>query len=218
MSFEKVHNPLKYSQDGWHSRGYLPHFNRGEVLQSVTFRLFDSLPKRAIHLLEHELINLPDSDIRRERFKRIESLLDAGYGKCYLLDQRIAKTVEDTLLYFDGSRYNLHSWCIMPNHVHTMLHLQKQQSLADTIHSIKSFSANRCNSILGRNGSFWYEDYYDRYIRNAAHYNSVINYIETNPVKAALCSRPEEWRYGSAWWRDRGTDTGSAGILARLMK
>jgi len=29
---------------GWHSRGYLPHFDAGATPQSVTFRLFDSFP------------------------------------------------------------------------------------------------------------------------------------------------------------------------------
>jgi putative transposase len=32
---------------GWHSRGYLPHFDSQEIVQFVTFRLADSLPKEA---------------------------------------------------------------------------------------------------------------------------------------------------------------------------
>jgi putative transposase len=32
---------------GWHSRGYLPHFDSQDVIQFVTFRLADSLPKAA---------------------------------------------------------------------------------------------------------------------------------------------------------------------------
>ena len=31
---------------GWHSRGYLPHYDGGEVPQFITFRLGDSLPER----------------------------------------------------------------------------------------------------------------------------------------------------------------------------
>jgi putative transposase len=33
---------------GWHSRGYLPHFDSQDVVQFVTFRLADSLPKEAL--------------------------------------------------------------------------------------------------------------------------------------------------------------------------
>ena len=32
---------------GWHSRGYLPHFDSQDIVQFVTFRLADSLPKEA---------------------------------------------------------------------------------------------------------------------------------------------------------------------------
>ena len=30
---------------GWYSRGYLPHFDAGQILQSITFRLADALPQ-----------------------------------------------------------------------------------------------------------------------------------------------------------------------------
>ena len=33
------------SYKGWHSRGYLPHFDSAETVQFVTFRLADSLPR-----------------------------------------------------------------------------------------------------------------------------------------------------------------------------
>jgi hypothetical protein len=33
-----------HSDDGWRSRGYLLHFDKGGITQFVTFRLFDSLP------------------------------------------------------------------------------------------------------------------------------------------------------------------------------
>lgn len=32
-------------QKGWHSRGYLPHFDAVSVVQAVTFRLGDSLER-----------------------------------------------------------------------------------------------------------------------------------------------------------------------------
>ena len=45
---------------GWYSRGYLPHFDGGEVTQFITFRLADSLPVSFLNRykveLEQELI------------------------------------------------------------------------------------------------------------------------------------------------------------------
>jgi hypothetical protein len=37
-------NNLPQSPLGWHSRGYLPHFDGGELAQFITFRLHDALP------------------------------------------------------------------------------------------------------------------------------------------------------------------------------
>ena len=62
----------------------------------------------------------------------------------------------------------------------------------------KSFSARKANALLDREGPFWQRDYFDRYVRDAAHYDRLIFYIENNPVKAGLVERAEDWRFGSA--------------------
>ena len=95
---------------GWHSRGYLPHFDSPETLQFVTFRLFDSLPAEAVAKLR--LMPGPIADADRDAF------LDIGSGYCWLLQPEIAQIVEDALLHFDHERYLLIAWTIMPNHVH----------------------------------------------------------------------------------------------------
>ncbi|MFO7696343.1 MAG: hypothetical protein R6X16_04210 [Anaerolineae bacterium] len=88
---------------GLHSRGYLPHWDVPNVIQSITFRLADSLP--ANHELRRELESVPDTP--QDRLQRLESLLDAGRGSCALGDPWAARIVEDALLHFDGERYRL---------------------------------------------------------------------------------------------------------------
>ncbi len=53
--------------------------------------------------------------------ERIDKYLDQGYGNCYLRDPGIAKLVQDSLLRYDGVRYNLFAWCVMPNHEHSLI-------------------------------------------------------------------------------------------------
>jgi len=48
------------------------------------------------------------------------------------------------------------------------------------------------------------EEYFDRYIRNAEHFRRTVTYIENNPVKARLCSKPSDWPFSSAWFREHG--------------
>ena len=57
---------------GWHSRGYLPHFEGGEILQFVTIHLGDALPKKVVDRWKLELEHEKDEDGARELFRRIE--------------------------------------------------------------------------------------------------------------------------------------------------
>jgi REP element-mobilizing transposase RayT len=184
--------------DGWYSRGYFPHFDGEGVTQHVCFHLFDSLPQRVLNAWREELKSLPAKEADIENRKRIQDFLDSGYGACFLQDDRLAEIVEDALLHFDGERYVLHAWCVMPNHVHTLFSPKTGFKMSQIAHTWKSFTGNRCNKVLERNGKFWERESFDRHIRNERHYRNAIAYIENNPVKAGLREKPEDWRWSSA--------------------
>lgn len=176
---------------GWHSRGYLPHLDSPQLVQTVTFRLADSSP-RAVAL------ELRD---REEDDARWDAVLDAGHGACWLNDPLVAGLVEEALLHFDGDRYRLISWCVMPNHVHVMAEIGERYRLGDIVASWKQYSARMANRHLGRTGPFWQVDYFDRYIRDDAHFVVAMQYIESNPVQAGLVATADAWRWSSAWRR-----------------
>jgi putative DNA methylase len=181
----------------WH-RTHLPHFEAGDIPQHIVFRLADSLPAEVLARWNNELSSLTESQRAIERRQRVEAYLDDGHGACALRDDRIAAVVDDALHYFDGTRYQLHEWVVMPNHVHVLLTPLHGNSLSSIVHSWKSFTAKRANEILGRTGRFWQEDYFDRVIRDEQHWHAVVAYVRENPVRARLCASPEEWRFGSA--------------------
>ncbi|RME89457.1 MAG: hypothetical protein D6766_14700, partial [Verrucomicrobia bacterium] len=268
---------------GWHSRGYLPHWDHPGMIQFVTFRLHDAVPQEMVAQWQAELgltaigkgpwdragkdacapragkdagaptagrdpsaaragrdagapgapISQPPrgapasqpaahaakdggapkgrrgraarnagddrlADRQIELRRRIEQYEDAGHGACWLRDPRIAGLVENALLHFDGQRYRLLAWCVMPNHVHVLIETRQGWPLADVVHSWKSFTASEANKLLGRSGPFWFREYHDRYIRNAEHYAQTVRYIEANPVKAGLVKLASEWPFGSA--------------------
>jgi REP element-mobilizing transposase RayT len=120
----------------------------------------------------------------------------------------IAHLLEEAFLNFDGVRYRLLAWSVMPNHVHVLIEAITPHSLSAIVHSWKSFTANRANRLLGRSGAFWYPDYFDRAIRDGHHFRVAVEYIENNPVKAGLVLRAELWPYGSARLRGREPGTG----------
>ena len=183
---------------GWYSRGYLPHFDMPGLVQFISYRLDDAMPSS----LRHEWAALLEIDDEPKRQARIEEYLDRGRGSCLLRDQRAAAVVEENWLHFDGQHYRLLAWVIMPNHVHLLVEIW-QMPQAQLIKDWKGFSARRINRVLNRRGKLWQDDYWDRYIRDEAHYRKVVHYIESNPVKAGLVESPEQWPFSSARFRDQ---------------
>src|SRR5271155_2200022 len=177
---------------GWHERGYLPHFDAGAVVQTVTFRLADSLPRefyeKAAAVASNEI----------ERAVLLERGIDQGRGNCILSDPGNAEIVRGALQHFDGDRYRLLAWVVMPNHVHAMIEQMEGHRLTGILHSWKSYSAHAINKARASNRQVWSPDYFDRYVRNEDHYAHVKYYIEYNPVKARLTKKPEDWPYSSA--------------------
>ncbi len=186
---------------GWQSRGYLPHFDGGEICQFITFHLSDALPPKIIAGWKLEFEREKDVKAQIELYRRIENYADKGYGKCYLKIEAAAAQAQKSLLHFDAVRYKLIAWVIMPNHVHFLLKPINNHSLSEIMKKYKSFTSHEINRILHRRGQFWQEDYFDRYIRNYEHYEKTVSYIENNPVKAGLCEKPVDWKYSSAYFR-----------------
>ncbi|MBT9444369.1 MAG: transposase [Hyphomonadaceae bacterium] len=164
---------------GWHSRGYLPHMDGSEVVQHVVFRLADALPDDA-------------TDAGDE-------VLDRGLGAAVLRNPYCAEIVTRSLMHHHGARYDIHAWCIMPNHVHVLLETHRSHELGAIVRGWKSFSGRLINAHLGREGRLWAVDYFDRYMRDGDHYETTRRYIERNPVTAGLCKHPEDWPFSSAF-------------------
>lgn len=184
---------------------YLPHWERTGATYSVAFRLADSLPRAGLEqfLFEREDIvktarqmNRPLSAQEQKRLallysEKVESYLDAGHGACWLRQDKVAKMVADALGHFDGERYRLAVWCIMPNHVHVVVEPIGGHKLSDILHSWKSFTAKTANKMLHRTGEFWQAESYDHLIRNQVDFNHAVEYVLCNPAKAGL----SDWKW-----------------------
>lgn len=190
---------------------FLPHLRQAGCTYFVTFRLADSIPKSVLREWREDRLKWLaargidiESDgwkedfqllteIERAAFKRNYAVklferLDEGHGACNLIDIRIAQKVVDAIRFFDGSRFALGDWCIMPNHVHALITPMEGYELEDILHSIKSYSANQINKCLSRSGAFWMTESYDRLVRDAEELQRTQDYIRANPMKAGLSS------------------------------
>jgi REP element-mobilizing transposase RayT len=183
---------------GWYDRGYIPHFDGGQIPQFLTFRLSDSLPQAVLEEFR-KATNDNAAEGKVAFRKNVEKYLDKGFGECLLKKPRIAELIVDSLKFHHGKKYHLSAWVIMPNHIHFLATPFEHVELREIAHSIKSFTAHEANKILVRTGQFWQHEPFDRYVRSAKHFSNVIRYIESNPVKAGLCEIASQWRWSSAF-------------------
>ena len=100
------------------------------------------------------------------------------------------------------SHYELHSWVIMPNHVHLLL--TPRVSMSRLLGSFKAVTAKRANLLLQRRGQpFWQDESYDHMVRNDDEFRRIQRYVENNPVTACLAARAEDYVRSSAGQPER---------------
>ena len=190
----KCYNPLEASEI--HARN-LPHWQQDGRTYFITYRLADSLPaeKLAEYRKERDawLAKHPEprsAEAEREHFKRfgktIEDWLDAGSGSKVLAKPDVSAAVAENLHHFHPARYELEGFVVMPNHVHVLLTLAPGEKLQDILHSWKSFTAKKINSILDEHGTLWQDEYFDTLVRDADHFFALRQYIWDNPKRANL--------------------------------
>ena len=175
----------------------LPHWEQTNCTYFVTFRLADSLPQTELEKLSEEkeiwLCRHPEpwtAEDRKEYYRRfasrVDRWLDAGHGSCVLKDPETGHIVESALHHFDGDRYFLDEFVVMPNHVHVLFMPIGDHSLGSILHSWKSFTANRINKLLNRSGTLWMDESFGHIVRSWERLEFFREYIRQNPAKTDL--------------------------------
>ena len=117
----------------------------------------------------------------------------------YLARPEIAETLTDAIRYAGSNLkyYDLRAWVVMSNHVHLLVSPLKEP--ARFVNTLKSFTARHANVLLDRTGTpFWQREYFDHWLRSPSEHDETVAYIETNPVRAGLVEKPEDFRWSSA--------------------
>jgi len=185
--------------------GNLPHWRQEGVMYFVTFRLADSMPReklkqwteeRELWLKAHRAPH--DERAKREYFRlfpsRFQEWLDNGYGECILDRREVRSLVENSLRFFNGSRYDLDEFIVLPNHVHALVKPLAPNSLSEIIHSWKSFTSHKINEVLGRGGTVWQKESFDHIVRSPEQLQRIRDYIRDNSVEAASRRLNEDTR------------------------
>lgn len=188
---------------------HLPHWDQPGASYFVTFRLNDSLPKKVVkmwlaeqkkfkasHLIRTSATNQKDVDrisfeqmqidLIGKAHQRLDIHLDTCHGACLLRQPEIAEIVTETLTHFDGSRYWISDYVIMPNHIHLICTMHKAWSMRKQCGSWMRYTAVKINQMLNHSGALWQGEAFDHIIRSEDQLHYLRKYIAENPEQANL--------------------------------
>jgi len=187
----------------------LPHLDQTGSLTFVTMRLADSMPKEVVTKWHHEIEswlvenglanrNIEDilgdpavhpkrkQELKRFKHRRWHGHLDDCHGACPLRDPKLAEEVGKSLLHFNGMRYDLERFIVMPNHAHVLIQMRSGYELRKEFGGIMRFSGRTINRRMGKAGEFWQSEPFDHIVRSLDQFCYLQTYILENPLKARL--------------------------------
>ena len=185
-----------------------PHWSQAGAIVFVTFHTRDSIPKSVLQRWDREKHDWLDRRVERKGrfwkevigeldaslladFKRHfnrcrEDFLDTCHGECPMRRPELAKIVADSLLHFDGERYQMGDFIVMPNHVHFLAAFPSQSMMEEQFDSWLHFTAWKINKALKSSGHLWQQEPFDHLVRSLDQYDYLRRYIRENPEKARL--------------------------------
>jgi putative transposase len=197
----------------------LPHWSQAGTIAFITWRTWDSMPQKVIRQWQAERsewlrkqgINASHPgwevqlrrldaklvrDLRRFLSERWNDHLDQCHGACVLGRPELAKVVAESLRRFDGDRYELTDFVVMPNHVHLLVVFPDDATQLKQCAAWKHYTAAKINKHLDRMGRFWQQDAFDHLVRSAEQFQYLRQYVMENPKKANL--QPGEYELYSS--------------------
>jgi putative transposase len=99
------------------------------------------------------------------------------------------------------------AYVIMPNHWHLLLYPKQDGDVGRSLHWLTTSHVRRHHARKGTvgHGHLYQGTYKSFIVKDDRHLLTVLKYIERNPARAKLVKKAEEWRWGSAYRRIRGT-------------
>lgn len=93
-------------------------------------------------------------------------------------------------------RWVCHGFCLLRTHYHLVVETP-EPDLAAGMQRLNGLYAQSFNQRHGRVGALFQGRYHSVLIERDEHLMETLRYLALNPVRAGICSRPEEWRWSS---------------------
>jgi len=98
--------------------------------------------------------------------------------------------------YSSVNSIEIFSYCLMTNHIHLVVTPPDEKSLSSAMRDCHSTFAIYFNRKYNFSGHLWQGRYYGCAL-DSTHFWEAIRYVESNPVRAGLVERAEDYRWSS---------------------
>lgn len=91
----------------------------------------------------------------------------------------------------------VHAYALMTNHVHLLVTPGDAQSVSRMMVALGRQYVPYINAVYQRSGTLWEGRYKSSLVQSEAYLLACMRYIELNPVRAAICQDPADYRWSS---------------------
>jgi REP-associated tyrosine transposase len=99
----------------------------------------------------------------------------------------------------NSHKFDLHATVVMPDHVHLIYSLRREDgwsyTLPEIMKTIKGRSARQLNVAFKRSSPVWQEEFFDHVLRSNDRLVDRVEYVCQNPVRAGLVQTEAEYRW-----------------------
>jgi putative transposase len=113
------------------------------------------------------------------------------------------------------ARVSVWAYCLMPNHVHVVVVPELEDSLAKLFRYVHQRYSRRVNVRENWQGHLWQERFRSS-VMDESYLIAAVRYTELNPVRARLCSKPDDWPWSSARAHFTGRDDAVVSVQPML--
>ncbi|MEK7113541.1 MAG: transposase [Patescibacteria group bacterium] len=139
----------------------------------------------------------------------IYHIINRANGRLKIFNKDEDFQLFEQLLYDTKELFDMRilAYCLMPNHFHLVLYPKNDGDMGKFMHRLSNSHTRKVHAITNTNGSgHLYQGRYKSFLVDKENYIiAVIKYVERNSVRAKLTRLCQNWQWGSAWRRTKGT-------------
>jgi REP-associated tyrosine transposase len=121
-----------------------------------------------------------------------------------VISDAIASEICSAFCFYTGEqKIYLGAFVVMLDHWHLLMATANGKTISTQMRDLGRWIGRGTQGDLAGQGCVWQSGFYETRIRSAKQFQHVLVYVEENPVRAGLVSRPSDWKWSSAHLSNR---------------